>query len=446
MHSRRTRRAYADANNHQSSFAAIAPTDLAAPVRLTLGLLDNDVDGKVDRVTATFSETLAAYTAGTTPWTLANVPSGGTLASVSGAAQTLTLTITEGAGAANTAVGTMTVAMATNAGGARDAAGNLAGASPATAPTDQAAPARLTLLLLDNDVDGKVDRVTATFSEPLLAYTAGTTPWTLANVPSGGTLASVSLATPTITLTITEGAGPTDTAVGTMSVAMATDAGGARDAAGNLATFVATAPTDGARPIRQSSEMFDDNVDGKIDRVLVTFSETLAPFTAPVTVFTLASAPSGATLNNVTVSGTQATVALNQGAGAATTAVGTFTTALATNANGIRDAANNLSSYTATAPTDRAAPALVILSLLDNNGNGKVDPRDSTVQRDAADIHGRDDTMDADQRSVWRNTVERRRSLSDAHRDPHGRRRCSRHHRRDDDRGHGVQRRRGPRR
>ena len=361
-----------DVNGHQSSFAAIAPTDLAAPVRVTLRLLDNDVDGKVDRVTATFSETMAAYTAGTAPWTLTNVPSGGTLASVSGGRPTLTLTITEGAGAANTAVGTMTVAMASNAAGARDAAGNLASFA-ATAPADQAAPARLTLSLLDSNVNGKVDRVTATFSEPLLAYTAGNTPWTLTNVPSSGTLASVSLATPTITLTITEGAGAADTAVGTMTVAMATDAGGARDAAGNLASFAATAPTDGATPIRQSSEIFDDNVDGKIDRVLITFSEALAPFTAPATVFTLTSAPSGATLNNVSVTGNQATLALNQGAGAANTAVGTFRTTLSTNANGIRDAAGNLSSYAATAPTDRAAPALVTLSLLDNNGNGKVD-------------------------------------------------------------------------
>jgi hypothetical protein len=154
---------------------------------------------------------------------------------------------------------------------------------------------------------------------------------------------------------------------------MATDAAGARDAAGNLASFAATTPADGAAPIRQSSEMFDDDVDGKIDRVLITFSEGLAPFTAPVTVITLVSAPSGATRNNITVSGTQATLALNEGAGAATTAVGAFTTALAANALGIRDAANNLSSYAAVAPTDRAAPALVTLNLVDNNGNGKVD-------------------------------------------------------------------------
>ena len=71
---------------------------------------DSNSNGKVDRVLATFSESLAAYSAGTTPWTLANVPSGGTLASVSVSAAVATLTITEGAGAPDTAVGSFTVA------------------------------------------------------------------------------------------------------------------------------------------------------------------------------------------------------------------------------------------------------------------------------------------------------------------------------------------------
>jgi len=44
-------------------------------------------------------------TADTTPWTLANVPSGGTLSSVSVSAASATLTLTEGAGAPNTTVG-----------------------------------------------------------------------------------------------------------------------------------------------------------------------------------------------------------------------------------------------------------------------------------------------------------------------------------------------------
>ena len=207
----------------------------------------------------------------------------------------------------------------------------------------------------DVSLNGRVDRLTVTFSEPLAAYTAPTTIWTLANVPSGGSLASVTVVTPTVTIAITEGAGPLDTSVGSFTVALAADPTGIRDAAGNQASF-AVAPTDGARPIRQSADMFDDNTDGKIDRVVTTFSETLAPFTAPASVFVLSAAPSGATLNTVNVAANQATLVLNQGAGAANTAVGSFRVTLASNVAGIRDAAGNLSSHVATAPTDRAAP------------------------------------------------------------------------------------------
>ncbi len=344
-----------DAAANLSSFAATAPTDRATPVLVTLTMHDTNPNGKVDHVVAVFSETLAAYTAGTTPWTLANVPTGGTLASVAVATTTATLTITEGAGAADTAVGSFTVALATNATGVRDAAGNQASFATTT-PTDNAKPVLVAgsrderhqrqrqgrpghrqLLraarpsrarppgrsptspapapwppsrppaqpppspsrgrrrrqhrrghlqrrprsqrhrhprrrrqpatspppppptrpppcsspssMQDTNTNGKVDHVVAVFSETLTAYTAGTTPWTLANVPSGGTLASVAVATTTATLTITEGAGAADTAVGSFTVALATNPTGIRDAAGNQATFATTTPTDSAKPV-----------------------------------------------------------------------------------------------------------------------------------------------------------------------------------------------------
>ena len=207
---------------------------------------DVNGNGKVDQVTVTFSEPLAAST-NTAPWTLANVPSAGTLASVSTSGATATLTLSEGAGAADTAVGTFTVALATNATGIRDAAGNQSSFA-AAAPTDGAKPALLTLTMQDTNSNGKVDHVAAVFSETLAAYTAGTAPWTLANIPSAGTLASVAVAGTTATLTLNEGAGAADTAVNTFTIALATNATGIRDTAGNQSSFAATTPTDGAAP------------------------------------------------------------------------------------------------------------------------------------------------------------------------------------------------------
>ena len=351
--------------------ASAAVNIVIPPVRTGMQMRDADGNGKVDQVLVTFDDTLATYTAGIAPWTLTNVPSGGSLSAVTVSGNTATLTIAEGAGAANTAVGTFTVGLAANASGIRDVNDHPASFA-ATAPTDAAPPAVQALTALDSNSNGKFDRVTMSFSEALAAYTAPTTVWTLANVPSGGTLASVAVTTPTVLLTLTEGAGAVNTATGAFNVALAASTTGIRDAAGNQSSFSA-APVDGAKPLRQTQEMFDDNGDGKVDRLLVMFSEPLAPFSAAPSVFGLSAAPSGATANTVTVVGNQASIALNQGAGAANTAVGTFTISLAANAAGIRDAAGNQASYTAAAPTDRAAPVLVTLSLLDNNGNGKVD-------------------------------------------------------------------------
>jgi hypothetical protein len=354
------------------SFAAAAINIVIPPVLQSMQMGDVNGNGKVDQVTVVFDDTLAAYTAGVASWTLTNVPSGGSLASVSVSGSTATLSIAEGAGAADTAVGSFTVALATNSAGIRDV-NNHPSSFAATVPTDLAAPAFVALTMNDTNANGKVDQVTMSFSESLAAYTAPNTVWTLANVPSGGSMASVTVTSPSVTIAITEGAGAVDTSLGSFTVTLAANAAGIRDAAGNLASFTAVTPLDRVSPIMQSQEMFDVNADGKIDRVLVTFSEALATFTAPVSVFPLSSAPSGSTVNTVTVSGTQATLALNQGAAAATTAVGSFSISLTSNAAGIRDAAGNLSSYASAAPTDRAAPALVALSLLDNNGNGKVD-------------------------------------------------------------------------
>jgi hypothetical protein len=351
--------------------AAAAVSLSFPPLLQSMQMRDVDGNGKVDRVTVVFDDTLAAYTAGTSPWTLTNVPSGGTLASVSVAGATATLQLAEGSGGPSTAVGGFTVALAANPAGIRDAYDHTSSFA-ATAPSDAAAPAVTGLTMTDQDADGKVDRLTMAFTEPLAAYTAPASVWTLASVPSAGSRGTVTVTSPNVTIAINEGAGAADTAVGAFTVQLAANAAGIRDAAGNLSSFTAS-PADGAKPVLLASDMFDDDADGRVDRVLDTFSEPLQPFTAPTSVFTLVAAPSGATLSSVATSGAAATLTLAEGAGAASTAVGSFTTALAAHAAGIRDAAGNLSSYVARAPADRAAPALVSLLLLDNDADGRVD-------------------------------------------------------------------------
>ena len=254
-----------------------------APTLVSLQAFDANANGKIDQVVATFSETLTTpYTAGTTPWTLTNVPSNGTLASVAVSGASATLTLNEGTGAATTALGTFKVALAANSGGIRDSVGNQASFA-ATAPTDKAAPARTAMDLRDIDGNGRIDRVVLTFSETLAGYTAGTTPWTLANVPSGGSLSSVSVSGTTATLTLNEGSGAKDTAVGSATVALATSATGIRDSLGNLSSFAAAAPADLASPV--GAAVAGNDGGGTVSRlqtgdaVVLTYSEAIVPGT-----------------------------------------------------------------------------------------------------------------------------------------------------------------------
>ncbi|MFO7573189.1 MAG: hypothetical protein R6W48_11415, partial [Gaiellaceae bacterium] len=106
------------------------------------------------------------------PWTLASVPSGGALSSVSVSGAVATLVIAEGADAPSTAVGSFTVALAQAANGVRDTLGNEAAAFAATAPADGAAPVAIDVQAANGSgTAGRIDSgdvITYTFSEPML--------------------------------------------------------------------------------------------------------------------------------------------------------------------------------------------------------------------------------------------------------------------------------------
>jgi Bacterial Ig-like domain (group 3) len=143
---------------------------------------------------------------------------------------------------------------------------------------DNTAPTLTALQMFDTDTNGRVNRVTATFSETLYTYSAGTAPWTLANAPGGAsnTLASVSVATTVATLTLNEGI--VNTAAGLFTVALAQDANGVRDAAGNLSLFAATAVSDRAAPVPVDVVMTNVRTAGRVrrdDTFTVTYSEVL---------------------------------------------------------------------------------------------------------------------------------------------------------------------------
>ena len=143
---------------------------------------------------------------------------------------------------------------------------------------DNTAPALTTLQMFDVDVDGRVDRVQATFNETLETYSAPTTVWALANAPggAGNTVASVAVASPVATLTLNEG--NVNTANGTFTVALAANANGIRDLAGNQSSFAAAGVADKAAPVVTAVVLTDNVVLGRArrdDTVTVTYSEAL---------------------------------------------------------------------------------------------------------------------------------------------------------------------------
>lgn len=151
----------------------------------------------------------------------------------------------------------------------------------------------MTAQMADNDHDGRIDQVQVTFSGALdPACTAG---WTLANVPSSGSLAGVTISGSTATLAVTEGAGAPDTAVGSFTVAFA--------GCSNAAAFGPLAPSDAAGPVFVSLSD-GGGVDGKPepgDTFDVTFSEPLSPTWGPSTTVTVTIARQGNQNATITV-------------------------------------------------------------------------------------------------------------------------------------------------
>lgn len=129
-------------------------------------------------------------------------------------------------------------------------------------------------------------------------------------------------------------------------------------------TTTTTAPS-GARSV-VAAQMADNDHDGRVDQLLVTFSGSLDP--SCTTGWTLAGVPSGGSLAGVSVSGSTATLAITEGAGAQDTAVGGFTVAF----SGCSAAA----AFAPRSPSDGAGPVFTALS--DQGGvDGKPEPGDT---------------------------------------------------------------------
>jgi prepilin-type N-terminal cleavage/methylation domain-containing protein len=144
---------------------------------------------------------------------------------------------------------------------------------------------------------------------------------------------------------------------------------------------IATSPTsftvvaDTTPPVVTTLVSQDTNADGKVDHVIATFDDNLAPCTAPCTTgWTLTSPPAGTTLQSVTVSGKVATLNL-AGTTAVDTAAASMQVALSA-ASGITDSTGNHSSFGPTSVADGMGPVLVAITNVPGTTAGRIQSAD----------------------------------------------------------------------
>lgn len=155
-----------------TSTVTITDDDSAAPQLLSLEFFDAGPsgipNGRVDRVVATFDQALTDSCPTPGAFVFTNTPSGGARGAVTFSGTTVTVAVTEGAGARDTAVGTFQVQL--DAGCVTASGSGMAATFPATTPVDKAKPVLLDVVDTNGTTDGMAqlgDTLTFTFSEAM---------------------------------------------------------------------------------------------------------------------------------------------------------------------------------------------------------------------------------------------------------------------------------------
>ena len=354
-------------------------TDLtvdALPPRLVSATTrDNDGDGRLDAVETRFSEVVVhARKTSPTSFSAGGLP---ILSAESADGDAVELLLQEG-GASDSGLQPTVNYTAAASEKVRDASGNFAPLGFRTA-VDGAAPVLLSAETADVDDNGRLDRVTSTWSEPLAAMTDTVAPFSVST--AGFAVTGVAASGTTVDVDIAEPA-----AADTGSAPALTYAGGAttlRDANGTEAakTTHSGITRDALPPRRVSTATVDADNDGHLDGVEIEWSETVTGSTdsAPYVV-------AGRTLGaNVSFSGARTRIPFDEG--------GAFDTELTPDvsyddvagdlhdiAEGAGDTTEDAPAVVAETPLDKAPPILVAAKTADattpgggNTPNGTID-------------------------------------------------------------------------
>jgi len=281
---------------NQVANGATASTDGAAPIIMAAETDDSDYNGKVDRLTLIFSEDVNVTDSGDVPGGLPGVTlSGGYEVAADtyggGPMGTLTLTVTE-LGPYDTQV---TIAPTYVSGDSliEDTAGIEVPNGNTVAGTDDAEPVIVAQETADLDADGFIDAVYLTFSEDIKDSTVFVADFSVGS----GTVALISFLTGTGG--IDDNTGHITFTDGILGTGIKPDVdytqGSLTDLPGNHMSTLGSVltPTDNARPVILSAATSDDDANGQVDRLTLTFSELV----------TVTDGAAGDGLNTITLDG-----------------------------------------------------------------------------------------------------------------------------------------------
>ena len=180
----------------------------------------------------------------------------------------------------------------------KDASGNIAGSlgSPASLQ-DSALPQVISVATADTNANGKIDKITASFSENVSGNDSG---WVISGLATGSSYAGGAVASGnSIAFTVSETSLASDSST---KPTLAYTPGNIQDSSSNpLASFTSKTASDGVAPIILSRKNSDTDGNGRIDHITLQTSETLSGSTASMVALVASHTVSGLTLSGTDI-------------------------------------------------------------------------------------------------------------------------------------------------
>ncbi|NBS68407.1 hypothetical protein EBT31_05770, partial [bacterium] len=370
------------AANGAASFSSVSLADATSPVPLGAVSRDVNSDGTVDRVVVSFSENVTAAHCDAADYTFSGTHASGlAISACSPSGQDISYTLT-GAPVTNTAL-SFSWSYTQAAGTANSLADDIGNVIPdvTLSVADGASPAIVSGFYADNNADGVVDSVEIGLSEAVtvtyddgdwIANARDLTGFDVTGLTSGSGTSSLVFSATSSSVTGVGALGNEPTLRYADGLGSLTSTTG--ETPSSISAFTLT---DNADPLVVSGVYQDDNNNGTVDLVALSFTEPLDYAACEVSDFSFAGADgSGLSFSSCSAgSGVVGEFALSGAPSLETTLdIDLSYNALTGIANSLVDSEGNvLPSFSALSIDDEATPILLSSSYLDANADGQVD-------------------------------------------------------------------------